>query len=59
MEIECKKEQENDKWLRVTEQPMKPAWLKTDFDRFAFDSSDESSADDESLIDEAKVDLCD
>ncbi|ESN92109.1 hypothetical protein HELRODRAFT_103959 [Helobdella robusta] len=49
VEIELKKvggDDENgacEKWPRLTHTPKKLFWLKTDFDRFAFDSSDESS----------------
>lgn len=34
-------------WPRLTEKPEKLAWLKIDFDKFAFDDDDESEDENE------------
>ena len=40
----------NENWPRLTYDTAKPAWLKIDFDHFAFEDDEESSDDEANLL---------
>jgi len=46
VEFRCQKVGVGENWPRLTEAPQKPAWLRPDFDHFAFNDSDQSSNED-------------
>jgi len=46
VEFQCRKVGVGENWPRLMESAQKPAWLRPDFDRFAFDDSDKSSDED-------------